>query len=176
MLKRMFGCGKMESKKRRFLTKADKILLAVVLAAAFVLLSLFKMNRAPGSHAALSCGGRTLMNISLSQAEPQHYLVLYGDSVSVRALSADAWNEEMEALITEAGAADGTASDTGTAEYNLFSCENGEIQMIQSSCPDLICVHHSPVSRAGENIVCLPHELVIEIIGAQESELDGVAY
>lgn len=174
----MFGCGKMESKKRRFLTKADKILLAVVLAAAFVLLFLFKINRAPGSHAALSCGGRILMNISLSQTESQYYLVLYGDSVSVRTLSPDAWSEEAEALLAEASASNSTAAGEagGTVEYNLFSCANGEIQMIQSSCPDLICVHHRPVSRAGENIVCLPHELVIEIIGAQENELDGVVY
>lgn len=160
----------MGSKKRQFLTKADIVLLTVVLTAAFVLLFLFKMNRAPGSHAALSYDGRTFVQLSLSQTEPQYYLVLYNDSVSVQMLSPDMWSEEAEALLIEAGAAD------GTVEYNLFSCENGEIRMIQSSCPDLICVHHRPVSRTGENIVCLPHKLVIEIIGAQENELDGVVY
>lgn len=175
----------MESKKKQFLTKADKILLAVVLTAAFVLLFLFRINRTPGSHAVLSCGGRAFMQISLSQQKAQYYLVLYPvssdeaqtfsknaafENISVRTLSPDAWKEEAEVLLAEAGASN------STVEYNLFSCENGEIQMIQSSCPDLICVHHRPVSGTGENIVCLPHELVIEIIGGQENELDGVVY
>lgn len=195
-MKRMFDCDKMESTKKQFLTKADMILLAVVFAAAFVLLIFMKMNRAPGGYASLSCDGRALMQISLSQTEPQYYLVLWNDSsdevqdsfgddflenISIRTLSPDAWSEEAEALLIEAvsdaGAANGTdAGINSTTEYNLFSCENGEIRMIRSSCPDLLCVHHRPVSRAGENIICLPHKLVIEIIGAQENELDGVVY
>ena len=48
--------------------------------------------------------------------------------------------------------------------------------MMQSSCPDLICVRHKAVSETGETIVCLPHKLVIEITGAPETELDGVVY
>ncbi|MDE5933686.1 MAG: NusG domain II-containing protein [Lachnospiraceae bacterium] len=169
----------MKLQQKPFLTKADRIFLAVVLTAAFVLLFLFRMNRTSGSYAALSYGGRVLMQISLSQTEPQYYLVLWDDSVSVWTLSPDAWNEDAESLLAEAGAAEGTeAADTtdGAVEYNLFSCENGEVRMIQSSCPDLICVHHKPVSGTGENIICLPHELVIEIMGAQENELDGVVY
>lgn len=181
-MKHMFDCDKMKSKKRQFLTKADMIFLTVVLTTACVLLFLFQMNRTPGSYATLSYDGRALMQISLSQAEPQYYLVLWNDSVSIRTLSPDTWSEEAETLLTEAASAVDMAAVPsadmvgGTVEYNLFSCENGEIQMIQSSCPDLICVHHRPVSRAGENIICLPHKLVIEIIGVQENELDGVVY
>ena len=196
MLKHMFDRGKIESAKKQFLTKADMILLAVVFAAAFVLLFFFKMNRTPGSYAELSFGGRACMQISLSRTEPQYYFVLWNDSseevqdsfgndslenISIRTLSPDAWSEEAEALLIEAvsdaGAANGTdAGINSTVEYNLLSCENGEIRMIRSSCPDLLCVHHRPVSSAGENIICLPHKLVIEIIGAQENELDGVVY
>lgn len=175
-MKHMFDCGKMESKKKTFITKADRILLAVVPAAALVLLFLFRMSGTPGSYAALIYDGGSVMQIPLLQTEPQYYLVWWNDSseeaqgaltnIAVQTLSQDNWKEEAETLTAEAV----------TGEYNLFSCENGEIRMLQSSCPDLICVHHAAVSRTGENIVCLPHKLVIEIVGAQENELDGVVY
>jgi len=176
ILKRMFDCDKMESKKRPFLTKADIVLLAIVLTTALALLFLFYVNRTPGSYAVLSFDGSTVMQIPLLRTEPQYYLVLWNDSpekaqtsledIAVRTLSQNKWAEEAEALI----------AGNGTGEYNLFSCENGEVRMLQSSCPDLLCVHHRPVSGAGENIICLPHTLVIEIIGAQKKELDGVVY
>ena len=196
-MKHMFGCDKMRTQKSQFMTKADLILLAVVFAAAFTMLFLFQVNRTSGSHAALSYDGRIVMQIALSQAEPQYFLVLWNvssdvvqasfvndssENISVWKLSPDAWTEEAEELITEAVSAAGITAVTNadradsTVEYNLFSCENGEIRMIQSSCPDLICVRHKPVSGTGENIICLPHELVIEIMGAQENELDGVVY
>lgn len=174
ILKRMFDCGKMKSKKRPFITKADRILLAVVLTAALVLLFLFQIIRTPGSYAMLTCDGSTVMRIPLLQTETKYYLVRWNDppgdaqassvDITVQTLSQDKWLEEAEIL------------ETGTDEYNLFSCENGEIQMLRSSCPDLICVHHAAVSRTGENIICLPHKLLIEIVGAQENELDGVVY
>ena len=175
-MKHMFDCGKMGSKKRPFITKADIVLLSVVLTAALVLLLLFYVNRKPGSYAAISFDGNTVIQIPLSQAEPQYYLVLWSDSsdgapaslenMTIQTLTRGKWSEESKSL---------TAAP-GVGAYNLFSCENGEIQMIQSNCPDLICVHHAAVSRAGENIICLPHALVIEIVGAQENELDGVVY
>ncbi len=34
-----------------------------------------------------------------------------------------------------------------------------------ADCPDRICVRHSPVSRKGETIICLPHRVVVEIAG-----------
>lgn len=187
-MKHMFDCDKMESVKRPFITKADILLLTVILTAALMLLFLFRISRAPGDHAVLSHDGRTIMQIPLSQTEPQYYLVLWSaasddaqtsskeqisfdgqislEAPVVKVLAPEVWEEEAEAALTAYGA----------SAYNLFSCENGEIRMMQSSCPDLICVHHAAVSRTGESIICLPHKLVIEIAGTQENELDGVVY
>ncbi|MCM1174014.1 MAG: NusG domain II-containing protein [Blautia sp.] len=152
------------------MTKADIVLLAVILTAALALLFLFQNGRDPGSHAVLSFDGKALMRIPLSRTEPRHCLVLWDASLSeepvIKTLSQKEWEEEMEAL----------SAEYGTWEYNLFSCGNGEIRMLQSSCPDLICVRHKAISGAGENIICLPHALVIEIAGARESGLDGVVY
>ncbi|MBR0088006.1 MAG: NusG domain II-containing protein [Lachnospiraceae bacterium] len=51
----------------------------------------------------------------------------------------------------------------GEALLNRIRIENGEAAVLEASCPDQICVHHKPVSKAGETIVCLPHRFVITI-------------
>ena len=50
---------------------------------------------------------------------------------------------------------------------------DGAAHVEDSSCPDLICQHHAPVSRAGEQIVCLPARVVITVTG-EEAEIDAV--
>lgn len=47
--------------------------------------------------------------------------------------------------------------------------ENGQAHVEESTCPDLICEHHSPISKAGEQIVCLPGRTVISITGQEVS-------
>lgn len=44
-----------------------------------------------------------------------------------------------------------------------FSIEAGKVRMISSDCPDKICIHHSPISKLGESIVCLPNRVVLLI-------------
>lgn len=51
--------------------------------------------------------------------------------------------------------------------------ENGSARVENSSCPDLICQHHTAISRAGEQIVCLPARIVITITG-EEAQVDAV--
>ena len=62
-------------------------------------------------------------------------------------------------------------SDSITAEINGYGngrltlvISDGKADVLCSSCPDLICVHHSPISHTGESIVCMPNRIVIEII------------
>ena len=47
------------------------------------------------------------------------------------------------------------------SEYNILCIENGKARVAAASCPDLICVHTRSVSAKGEQIVCLPHRLII---------------
>lgn len=42
-----------------------------------------------------------------------------------------------------------------------------------ATCPDLICQHHAPISRVGEQIVCLPGRVVLSVTG-EEDEIDAV--
>ena len=51
--------------------------------------------------------------------------------------------------------------------------EKGQVRVEESTCPDLICQNHAPISRAGEQIVCLPARIVVTITG-EEAEADAV--
>ena len=72
----------------------------------------------------------------------------------------------------------GSSARTPIAEYEDFSLtvvvENGRVWVEDSNCPDLVCQNHAPISKAGEQIVCLPHRLVISITG-EEAEVDAFA-
>ena len=59
---------------------------------------------------------------------------------------------------------------------NTLVIRDGQARITEADCPDKICVHHAPVSRRGENIVCLPHKLVVEIVSTDEDQegLDGI--
>lgn len=51
--------------------------------------------------------------------------------------------------------------------------EKGQVRVEESTCPDLICQNHVPISRAGEQIVCLPARIVVSVTG-EEAEADAV--
>lgn len=52
---------------------------------------------------------------------------------------------------------------TVTLENNTVTIENGEVYMSEADCKNLICAHTGKISRNGENIICLPNKVVIEI-------------
>lgn len=64
--------------------------------------------------------------------------------------------------------------DFGEGEYNTIVIKDGEVYILEASCPDQICVNHSHIRYAKESIVCLPHELVITVEGGQENEIDSM--
>lgn len=47
--------------------------------------------------------------------------------------------------------------------YNIFQIQDGVASIVEADCRDQICVEHVEISKRGETIVCLPHELVVEI-------------
>ncbi len=58
--------------------------------------------------------------------------------------------------------------------YNIVASKGGEVFVTEADCRDQICVEHKKISRVGETIVCLPHKLVVEIIGEGEEAFDMV--
>ena len=59
-------------------------------------------------------------------------------------------------------------------ELNVVKISGGKVTMESANCKNQVCVHHSPVSRTGESIVCLPHKIVVSIKG-EENEYDAIS-
>lgn len=57
---------------------------------------------------------------------------------------------------------------------NTVLVEPGRIRILEADCPDQVCVNQGFISDGTVPIVCLPHRLLVEIVGA-EGDLDGGA-
>ena len=64
----------------------------------------------------------------------------------------------------------------GHGGYSLtLVIQDGKAHVEDSSCPDLICQNHAPISRDSEQIVCLPARIVITVTGGEEEGFDAIA-
>lgn len=52
-------------------------------------------------------------------------------------------------------------TDLGT---NLIKIKDGRVHVEEADCPNQDCVHQGWVDAAGEQIVCLPHKLTVDIV------------
>ncbi|EET62314.1 hypothetical protein BRYFOR_05347 [Marvinbryantia formatexigens DSM 14469] len=59
--------------------------------------------------------------------------------------------------------------------YNRIVVEDGAISVTEADCPDKVCVREGKISRTGEFIACLPHELIITIEGGGGETIDAFA-
>lgn len=168
-MKHMFDSGIMSSDKKHFMTKADILLISAILTIALIILLVLRMTRTQGSYANISYDGVIIMQLPLLQSEDKYYLMTESISPSYEV------TQPMYGIV-ELSEGEWLNIQHPLEDYNVLLCQNGEVRMIESSCPDQICVHHSAVCMAGENIICLPHKIVIEIVGDKGNELDGVAY
>ncbi len=48
-----------------------------------------------------------------------------------------------------------------------LEAKDGRVRMVDSACPDKLCVRTGWISRPGESIVCLPNRVVIEIVSGE---------
>ena len=147
------------------MTKADIGFLFGILALAFLGLLFLQQHREKGSYMEVSYDGAALGKISLSGHEEEYYLLTDGALQKLEKEKDMEWTAQIAQI-----------EEKQKGNYNIFMCRNGEVRMIKSNCPDLLCVHHYPVSATGETIICLPHKVVIAISGEKGKELDGVVY
>lgn len=57
---------------------------------------------------------------------------------------------------------------------NTVLVEPGRIRVSEADCPDQVCVNQGFISDGTVPVVCLPHKLMIEIVGGG-SEFDAAA-
>ena len=54
--------------------------------------------------------------------------------------------------------------------FNKIKVKDGAIGVTEADCPDKVCVRTGYISKTGEVIACLPHELTVTISGADAKE------
>jgi hypothetical protein len=60
--------------------------------------------------------------------------------------------------------------------YNLIEIGDEKVRVIETDCPDKLCVKQRFISKTGEVIVCLPNRLVVEIKGIDdERDVDYIS-
>lgn len=57
---------------------------------------------------------------------------------------------------------------------NTVEIKDKKARMIYANCMDLICTKMPPISEKGQNIVCLPHRLYLEVDSNKEADIDQV--
>ncbi len=60
-------------------------------------------------------------------------------------------------------------------QRNTLVIRDGKASVTEATCPDKICVHHRPISKVGETIVCLPHQVVVKVESSAKNDVDMVA-
>lgn len=60
-------------------------------------------------------------------------------------------------------------------EYDIIQVEGTRIRVREADCPEQICVLTGWVNKAPQQIVCLPHRMVIQIV-SNTTELDTIAH
>lgn len=61
---------------------------------------------------------------------------------------------------------------THDLETNMIELSDGSIKISSATCNDQVCVRTGFINRAGQTIICLPHQLVIEIQNIGNDNLD----
>ena len=144
--------------------KADIILIVVCLLTAALLGIFFVVHRETGGTVCIRYDGIDLKKIDLysAQTDPEaeaangYYLITCrGDVVSV-----EYFRDKPEPKLPE------------ETSYNLISVADGSVIMEAADCKDQICVRHKPISSTGESIICLPHRLVVEMIGDADTAVN----
>ena len=59
--------------------------------------------------------------------------------------------------------------------YNIVEISQGVVRVTEADCSNQDCVRQGGISKSGESIICLPHQLVIRIKGAAQ-EYDAVSW
>lgn len=59
---------------------------------------------------------------------------------------------------------------------NRLMISDGVVWMETAVCPDQYCVKQGKISRVGEQIICLPNKIVVELTGEEPDSLDTIVY
>lgn len=78
-----------------------------------------------------------------------------------------------KARFSLSGKEDGVYSFETKYGKNTIEIKDSGARIIETDCPDKLCEKQGFINKSGLKLVCLPHHLVVEILG-EDKELDGV--
>jgi hypothetical protein len=58
--------------------------------------------------------------------------------------------------------------------YNLIKIKDQSVAIIDADCPDQICERPGFISKPGQSLVCLPHKMMVEIKGYDNTNSDEI--
>lgn len=61
---------------------------------------------------------------------------------------------------------DATRTVTTSLGSNTVVVSGGEVRVSEADCPNQDCIGQGSISSVGEQIVCLPHKLWVEVVSA----------
>ena len=61
-------------------------------------------------------------------------------------------------------------------DFNVIEVKDGQIRIKEADCGDQVCVRQGWISRGGQSIICLPHQVIIEVIASDGSQEGSVIY
>ncbi|NCA67219.1 MAG: NusG domain II-containing protein [Clostridia bacterium] len=61
------------------------------------------------------------------------------------------------------------AFNVGAMRIEIF---DGKVSVVESDCPDQLCVHAHSIFTAGSVIICVPNKVVVKITG--KTEVEGI--
>lgn len=61
--------------------------------------------------------------------------------------------------------------------YNIVKISADGVEIMDADCPDRLCVYSPSIKNPGQSIVCIPHKLIVRIIGqgTENEALDDTA-
>ena len=74
-------------------------------------------------------------------------------------------------------AEDGTITVESSQGRNVVAVRGGAALMLEADCPHGDCLHQQPISAPGQQLICLPHQLWVEVVeqGGPDGQLDVTA-
>jgi len=67
--------------------------------------------------------------------------------------------------------------DAGEGRYNTIFIGYDHIDVIESNCPDQVCVGWGRIRYTGQTIVCLPFRIVVRIVGhTEKTTIDDITW
>ncbi len=67
-----------------------------------------------------------------------------------------------------------TVSVAGKIGTLTFSIDDRSVRVVKADCPEQICVRTGRIRRGGQQIICAPNHLLIELVAPSRKAVDAV--